>query len=207
MEIIDINNWNRKEHFKHFSALKDPFFGVVIPFDVTKAYKFSKANNIGFFGIYLHACMKAINDVDALKLRIENDHVVRYETIHASPTIMRDDKSFGFSFVKFHKDLNSFLNNLNDEKVRIKNSNNLYPPVNGLDCIHCSAMPWLHFTGHKEPVSGLVDSVPKLAFSKMTSLDQVKTMNVAISVNHALVDGYDVSVFSEKFQYYLDNYK
>jgi len=29
-------------------------------------------------------------------------------------------------------------------------------------------------------------------------------MNVSISVNHALVDGYDVGLFSEKFQGFLN---
>ncbi|MDH3323842.1 MAG: CatA-like O-acetyltransferase, partial [Flavobacteriaceae bacterium] len=68
MEIIDINHWNRKQHYEHFSAMKDPFFGVTVSFDVTKAYQFSKEKKISFFGRYLHDCMKAINEVDALKL-------------------------------------------------------------------------------------------------------------------------------------------
>ena len=49
MEIIDINHWNRKQHYEHFSAMKDPFFGVTVSFDVTKAYQFSKENKISFF--------------------------------------------------------------------------------------------------------------------------------------------------------------
>ena len=29
-KIIDIATWNRKEHFEHFSAFDDPFFGVTV---------------------------------------------------------------------------------------------------------------------------------------------------------------------------------
>lgn len=204
MEILDIETWNRKQHYQHFSAMKDPFFGVTIPLEVSSAYKYSKEKKLGFFGKYLHDCMKAINDVDALKLRIEDGKVVKYSVIHASPTIMRTDKTFGFSFVKFNEDLNIFLKNLEAEKERIMGCNNLYPPTNSLDCIHCSALPWFSFTGHKEPVSGLVDSVPKLAFSKIEIEKNSILMNVSISVNHALVDGHDVGLFVEKFQYYLN---
>ena len=204
MEIINIDTWNRSQHYKHFSAMKDPYFGVTVPLEVTTAYQFSKKENLSFFGKYLHDCMKAINDVDALKLRIEDEKVVKYNVIHASPTIMRNDKTFGFSFVRYNSDLIVFLKNLNSEKERILNSNDLYPPTNSLDCIHCSAMPWFSFTGHKEPVSGIQDSVPKLSFSKMTSLNNKNLMNVSISVNHALVDGYDVGLFIERFQYYLN---
>ena len=204
MEIFDIENWNRKQHYNHFSKLKDPYFGVTITVDVTKAYHFSKEKKISFFGRYLHDCMKAINGVDELKLRINNSVVEKHEVINASATIMRQDNTFGFSFINFDENLDVFLNNLENEKQRINSTTDLFPPVNGLDCIHCSALPWLSFSGHKEPVSGEIDSVPKLAFSKIVFNSDKIEMNVAINVNHALVDGYHVSLFAEKFQYYLN---
>ena len=204
MEIFDIENWNRKQHYNHFSKLKDPYFGVTITVDVTKAYHFSKEKKISFFGRYLHDCMKAINDIDELKLRINNSVVEKHEVINASATIMRQDNTFGFSFINFDENLDVFLNNLENEKQRINSTTDLFPPVNGLDCIHCSALPWLSFSGHKEPVSGEIDSVPKLAFSKIVFNSDKIEMNVAINVNHALVDGYHVSLFAEKFQYYLN---
>jgi chloramphenicol O-acetyltransferase type A len=204
MEILDIETWNRKQHYQHFSAMKDPFFGVTISFDVSKAYDYSKEKKVSFFGKYLHDCMKAINDVDALKLRIQDEKVIKYNLIHASPTIIKADKTYGFSFVKFNEDINVFLKNLEVEKERIQGSKNLFPPINSLDCIHCSALPWFSFTGHKEPVSGLLDSVPKLAFSKTERTNKSLIMNVSINVNHALVDGYDIGLFVEKFQYYLN---
>ena len=115
-------------------------------------------------------------------------------------------ETFGFSFIKFDEDLNVFINNINKEQDRINNSTELYPPEEyRLDCIHCSAMPWINFTGHKEPVSGQKDSVPKFAFSKAVEIDNKLMMNVALNVNHALVDGYHVSLFSEKFQEYLNH--
>lgn len=204
MDFIDINTWKRKQHYEHFIAMKDPFFGVTVSVDVSKAYQFSKQKKLSFFGRYLHDCMKAINDVDALKLRIEYEKVVKHEIIHASPTIMREDKTFGFTFIKFNNDLSVFLENLEVEKQRVMNSDKLYPPINSTDCIHCSALPWFSFTGHKEPDSGLMDSVPKLAFGKAETNNKSLKMNVAIRVNHALVDGYDVGLFVEIFQDYLN---
>ena len=204
MEIINIDTWKRKQHYEHFNAMKDPFFGVTVTMDVSKAYNFSKENKISFFGKYLHDCMKAINDVDALKLRIDNENIITYKVINASPTILRKDQTFGFSYINFDKNLNIFLENFEAEKQRVLSSNELYPPVNSTDCIHCSALPWVSFLGHKEPISGLIDSVPKLAFGKVEAKNEKFSMNVAIRVNHALVDGYDVGLFIEKFQYYLN---
>ena len=67
MKIIDINTWNRKQHYEHFSELVDSTFAVTIPFDVTKAHQYSKKHKISFFAKYLHDCMKAINSVENLK--------------------------------------------------------------------------------------------------------------------------------------------
>lgn len=200
MKELDVNTWNRKEHFEHFSKLKDPYFGITIPFNVTKAYALSKDKKVSFFGTYLHACMQAINGVENLKYRIVDDKVVIFNTINASATIMRENKTFGFSYIDYNENLDLFLSNFQDEKQRINTSSNLFPPKNGLDCIHCSALPWSDFSGHKEPVSGLQESVPKLAFGKMKEVNNEKIMNVAINVNHALVDGYHLSLFSELFQ-------
>lgn len=185
-------------------GLKDPYFGVTIPFDVSIAYKWAKENKKSFFAVYLHDCMTALNSVENLRYRVDNKKVVCFDTIHASATIMRADKTFGFSFINYSDQLDQFISNLESEKSRIENSKDLYPPVNSLDCIHCSAIPWLNFSGHKEPVSGQLDSVPKLAFSKVVDQDGKLMMNVAIAVNHALADGYHVGLFSEKFQNVLN---
>lgn len=205
MKVIDVNTWNRKLHFNHFNALSDPYFSITLPIDVTKAYKFATKNKLSFFGKYLHDCMRAINSVNNLKYRIVNNQVIECDIIHASATLMRKDNTYGFSFIDFDENLDVFLININKEKERIENSLDLYPPKNGLDCIHCSALPWFNFSGHKEPFSGVKDSVPKVAFSKAVENSGRLEMNVAISVNHALADGYHIGLFVQEFQDYLNS--
>ena len=185
--------------------MHDPYFAVTVPFDVANAYTQAKAQGIGFFARYLHDCMKAINAVENLKLRLVDDQIVAYDIIHASATFLRTNKTFGCSFIRYDEDLTVFSNHIKLEKQRIENSDDLFPPENGLNCIHCSALPWLNFTGHKEPHSGQPDSVPKLAFGKTETVGKKMIMQVAISVNHALVDGYHVGLFAEKFQENLNS--
>tara|TARA_R110000868_G_scaffold109560_1_gene297760 strand:+ start:17939 stop:18562 length:624 start_codon:yes stop_codon:yes gene_type:complete len=207
MKFLDIDRWNRKEHFEFFNTFLDPYFSVTTKFDVTKAKFFSKENHLPFFAVYLHACMKAINSIENFKYRIQEGKVVVYETIHASPTIIRPDHTFGFSFINFSDDVFEFTANFKSEKERVLNSNTLFPPVNSLDCIYCSAMPWTNFLGHKEPISNAKESVPKLAFGKAIETNGKLEMTVAISVNHALMDGYHIGIFNDKFQEFLNSYK
>ncbi len=204
MKEINIDTWNRKQHYQHFVALSNPFFAVTVPLDVTNAYQKSKINGKSFFVRYLHDCMKSINQVDNMRYRIKEGKVFDVDTIHASATIMREDNTFGFSWIHFNDDYDNFYNSFLEEKLRIQNNHELYPPINGDNCIHCSAMPWFNFTSQKEPVSGKLESIPELSFSKVVTTDNRMIMNVAISVNHALVDGYHVGQFVELFQEYLD---
>ena len=44
--VINLDNWNRKEHFKFFSALDDPFWGITTTVDFTSIYQQSKNNQI-----------------------------------------------------------------------------------------------------------------------------------------------------------------
>ena len=206
MRELDIENWNRKQQYHFFNQFDDPYFAVTVEFDVTKTYKYSKKNNISFFALYLHACMKAINSVENLKYRIENGKVLIHDVIHASPTILRDDHTFGFSFIHFDEDFKIFNKNLEAEKNRILNTTEMFPQQNTEDCIYCSAMPWFNFSGHKEPLFGVKkESVPKLAFGKYVKKKEKLIMPVSIAVNHALVDGYHVGLFVKKFQRLLDN--
>lgn len=207
MKKLNIETWNRKAHFNFFNTFVDPYFGVTAKVDVTKAYAHAKAENKSFFAVYLHACMKAVNAVEAFKYRIENENeVVIHDAIHASATILRPDNTFGFSFIDYDEDYEVFNRNVLQEKERIYNSTDLFPPKNTEDCVYCSAMPWIDFSGHKEPFHGKKESVPRFAFSKMMNEGSAKKMNIAITVNHALMDGYHVGQFVEKYQEYLNSY-
>ena len=205
MNYLDITNWNRKPLFDHFRTLQDPTFAITANVDVTKAYTRAKENKQSFYLTYFHACMIAINSVENLKYRIDGDKIAIYDVINASATIARPDTTFGFSYFDFSENFTVFANNFQQEKERILNSNDLFPPTYSPGCIHSSAIPWVSFTGHKEPYMGDKDaSVPQLAFGKLIIEENKKLMPVAINVNHALVDGLHIGQFFEKFQQELD---
>ncbi|WP_296637455.1 chloramphenicol acetyltransferase [Polaribacter sp.] len=205
MRYLELESWNRIQHFKHFKSLKDPFFAITTSVDVTIAYKKAKKENVSFFALYLHACLKALNAVENFRYRIHDNKVAVYDVIHASATIARPNHTFGFSFINFSEDFKTFHKNFKKEKERILNSATLFPLVNSDDCMYCSALPWVSFTSQKEPNAGIKDdSIPKLAFGKFTEDNKQLKMPVGITVNHALVDGYHLGLFFKEFQSQLD---
>lgn len=203
---INLSSWNRKEHFEFFSKFEEPFFGITVNIDCTIAYDYTKQNNISLFLYYLYQSLKAANEVEAFKYRIINDKVFIYEKINASPTINRPDGTFGFAYMDYEKNENIFYKNAKQVIEIVKQSKGLKPATSGDNVIHFSAIPWINFTSLSHARSySFKDSCPKISFGKIINENNKKSMNVAIHVHHALVDGYDVGLFIDKFQNLMNN--
>ena len=168
--VINLDNWNRKEHFKFFSALDDPFWGITTTVDFTSIYQQSKNMEVSFFLYSVHFLLKCINATTAFKLRIENGEVVEYDKINISPTIGREDGTFGFGFFEYDTDLSLFIENAEKEIHRVKNSTGLSfsKDTARADVIRYSALPWFAFSEMKHAGSIQTgDSIPKISTGKL----------------------------------------
>jgi len=203
---IDINSWIRKDHYNFFSQFDEPFFGVTVEVDCTKAYTDSKSQNFSFFLKYLHCSLLAINNIETLKLRIENEEVWLYNKINASPTINRPDGTFGFAYIDFCENFDDFSSVANKEIEKVQTSVGLNPAGPSQNVIHYSSLPWIKFTSISHARSfKFKDSCPKISFGKIYDQNERKIMPISIHVHHALVDGYHIGLFVEKFQELLNH--
>lgn len=206
--VIDLDNWNRKEHFNFFNSFEEPYFGLTFELDVTEAKAYSKKNGLPFFLVYHFLSTKVLNQIDALRLRIEGEQVVCYDVIHATTTIMREDKTFSFSFIPFHDDLGRFIEDGLAEIERIQSTSGIGMSGHAarLDIIHYSTLPWVPFKGltHARSFS-FKDSAPKISFGKLIQEGDTWKMPVSIFSHHALVDGYDIGLYYDSFQEILTN--
>jgi len=200
-KLFDLENWARKDHFNFFNSFDEPFYGVVVEVDCTLAYEKCKREGKSFFLYYLHQSLAAANTIENFKLRIEDNQVYLYDQCNASAVINRADGTFGFSYIDYEIDFSDFEINAKREMEQVRNTKGLDLEGNGANVIHISAMPWLKFTSLSHARSfAFKDSCPKFSYGKMTEIDGRKSMPIAIHVNHALVDGYHVSLFVDEFQ-------
>lgn len=201
--LIDLASWNRREHFNFFSAFDEPFFGLVSTVDCTRALAEAKQLGVPFFLYYLHCALLAVNEVEALRYRIEDGQVYCYDCIHASATIGRADHTFGFSFIEQHDDLAAFVAAATAEIAAVQASEGLRlsPATARPDVIHFSAIPWVRFTGLTHARSfGRPDSCPKLSVGQTYVEGAATLLPVSINVHHGLADGYQVGQFLAAFQ-------
>lgn len=199
-KIIDLSTWNRKEHFEHFSAFDDPFFGVTVNVECTRSYQEAKSKDISFFLLILHRIITAAAKVEEFRYRIEGDQVVCYDSLFPEATVARADHTFSFASFEYDPDEMAFIRKAKAEMERLQQTTGLnkegtFHP----NAIHYSAVPWLTFTDMKHPTnmrSG--DSVPKISTGKYFKDGERLMLPVSVTCHHGLMDGYHVSKFIEK---------
>ncbi|WP_284650882.1 chloramphenicol acetyltransferase [Flavobacterium terrisoli] len=202
---LNLDTWNRKEHFLFFKQMEEPFFGVSTRVDCTKAYAKAKELGVTFFTYYLHKTLTAVNAVENFRYRIIDNEVYVFDRIDVSATILREDNTFGFSFMEYDENLKEFAEITKKEIARIHNTTGLITRDFEINLIHFSALPWIDFTSYSHArsfTSG--DSCPKVSFGKMIEENGKKTMPIAVHVHHGLVDGYHVGQFLTLFQELLN---
>lgn len=196
-KIIDIATWNRKEHFEHFSAFDDPFFGVTVNVDCSSSYQFAKDQGISFSLLILHRIITAASQVEEFRYRIQDGSVVCYDSLVPEATVARPDSTFSFASFEYEADVHDFIRKAQAEIKRLQqttglNKGGVFHP----NAIHYSAVPWLAFTDMKHPSnlrSG--DSVPKISTGKFFREGERLLLPISITCHHGLMDGYHVGRF------------
>jgi chloramphenicol O-acetyltransferase type A len=143
----------------------------------------------------------AVNAIPEMRYRLIEQEVYDVETVHASATVLRDDKTFGYSKMIFDEDFKVFSLNVQAEIDRIKAESGLDVMKGMVDVIHFTAIPWIKFTSISHARHFAVeDSMPKISTGKIYQEHSKIFMPFSVHVNHALVDGYHLGQFIEKLE-------
>ena len=198
---LDLTTWNRKEHFLFFKQMEEPFYGITTSIDCTKAYAKAKELGVSFFSYYLHKTLSAVNAIENFRYRIIEDEVYVFDVIDASATIMREDTTFGFSYMPYTENPIDFAQIVQTEIERIQTTTGVFTREYPENLIHFSALPWINFSSLSHARSfSWPDSCPKISYGKLLDENGKKTMPISVHVHHGLVDGYHVGLFLDALQ-------
>lgn len=196
--IIDMQEWTRRDHYLYFGSLDDPYFGITAKADFTSCYMQAKQDGRSFFLYSLHKILRAANAVTEFRYRIEDGKVVLYDLVGASPTIGREDGSFGFGLFEYYEDRKQFVSQAEKEIGRVKAASGLCLGEGEArnDLIYYSSIPWMDFSGLKH--AGKMSkgqSVPRISTGRLMPVEDRLMMTVSVELNHGLADGYHVAQF------------
>ncbi|MDX1624717.1 MAG: CatA-like O-acetyltransferase [Gemmatimonadota bacterium] len=204
---LDLDAWERREHFAFFRDYDQPFFNLCAEVDVSSALARCRGGGGPSFSVtVLFHSTAAANGVEAFRYRIRGDGVVVHDVIHAGTTVLRPDGTFGFAYVDYEGSLEAFAEAAEEAFVSARRSDRALDPRDERDdLIHHTVIPWIAFTSmaharRHDPE----DSVPKISFGRYHGDEGAERMPVSVEVHHALMDALHVGRFLDSFQERLD---
>ncbi len=203
MKRFNINRWNRKEQYNFFKDYEDPFFSISLNVDITNLYSFCKKNDLSFMLSLYYYMMEVANSILEFRLRIVNGEIYDVENMLMGSTVLNKDNTFFFCYFPSNESVEVY-NRVGKELIdKIKKNNSGFEDKEeDLAVIHGSVLPWLSFTSIKHARKGdeKDKGIPKFVFGKYFDQADNKLMPLTIDVHHALMDGYHVALFLDRFQ-------
>lgn len=206
MRIIDINKWNRKQHFEYFSQLDYPHFNVCTNVDISRFLQYIKTEKRPFFISLLYVATKAANSVEVLRYRIKEKTVIEHERVHPAFTMMTDHGVFSFCSSRYTEAFAVFKENTANAIEAAKGYINIEDRPLEDDVLYITSLPWVSFTSVTHPIHMKpTDSVPRITWGKYFEENGIIKLPFSLQAHHALADGAHVGQYFEILQSILDS--
>ena len=203
---LDIEKWPRKATYEFFKDYEDPFFNFVANIDVSSVYRFCKKNNLKFSLASLYYSLVAANEIREFKIRLVDGKLVEFDRIHATQTILNDDKTFSFAYFEMKDDVFEFNRLGKEAREKYKALKTFDVESDRFDLIYYSVIPWVSFTSFKH--ASRLDkgqTIPRVVFGKVFTNNGRMLMPLSVEANHTVMDGFHVGKFFTRFQEALDS--
>ena len=206
MEYIDFHSWPRKEHFRFFSGLSFPFYGVTLSLDVTNLRSYVKAHGLSFYYALIYATLTAMNGLPDFLYKIRGDRIVRHDRLHPSFVVLDEDTHL-IKIVNVPLDgtMEAFCRRAEEQVLTQKEPFPDAQQENRDDLVYISCTPWFSFTSlSNEMDCDPDDSIPRITWGKYEERNGRLILPYAVQLNHRLLDGWHVAQLLQTVQGLLD---
>lgn len=201
--LVDLENFERKDSILFFQSFFEPNISITSEVECTGAKERARKHGVSFFFYYLHAMLKACNEIKEFKYRISPQGEVYYYDTIDTLAIIRTGENGAYNTLRlpYDSDLKQFAEKACTliEKHKIHNypfaSTDKGVTDDDQGVFLVSAMPTLSFTGISFAHRGPVESYPLSLVGKMITREGKEYIPIGIKVNHAFIDGYHLDKF------------
>ena len=210
-EIIDLEKYERKEHFLHYMNTVPCFYSLTTSIDITNLEKFIKEKGYKLYPTIIYAITRIVNNHKEFRMSLDSENRLGYYTeMDPSYTIFHKDNNtfsniwteYNQNFIEFYKSYEKDMKEYGDEKgfitKKCENSN----------LVNISAIPWTSFTGFNLNLpKGDKYLLPIFTIGKYFNKDNKILLPLAVQVHHSVCDGFHTSRFINELQELLNNFE
>ena len=197
-EPINLNAWERAEHYRHFMEEVPCGYSVTVELDIT---------NLAGQRLYpamLWLITHTVNEFPAFRTALTDKGPGVYGQMHPAYTVFNEErKTFSGIWTAFDEDYGAFLKAYERDVAQYASSTAYEPkpgrPENSFDI---SMIPWAQFTSFNLNFFGGSGKylLPIFTMGKAFMRDGKRMLPLAVQVHHAVCDGYHVGMFVESLQ-------
>lgn len=207
--LIDIENWDRKEYYEHYLKAVRCTYSITSNIDITDLFVKLKNINLKLYPALIYMAAKVVNGHEEFRTCLdENDNLGYWESMNPCFTIFhRDNKMFTNIWTIFSEDYRTFYTNYNDDI-------NKYGSIKKFDAkgnepkntFNVSCIPWTSFTGFNLNLYTEGNYLlPIITYGKYFKQDERIILPLSLQMHHAVCDGYHASIFFNEIQVLVQN--
>lgn len=159
----------------------------------------------------LYFVTTALNNIEEMRLRVENKEVVLYDVVNPAYTVMTGDGVFDNCDSLYDKNYDKFYELAKiaiDKRNKHIDEDASYNDLSKFDQYYITSLPWIDFDSMIHPMPNDDSSyVPRICWGKYYQIDNEYYIDFNIQVSHALVDGYPLSLAFLEIEKYLNSPK
>lgn len=206
-QIIELKDFYRKDAVEFFSTFYTPSTTMTHEVECTGVRERAKAQGISFSLFYTHAMLKATNEIEEFRYRIdEKGQIVLYDVIHTNIIANSGGNEVVTVILplKYDADLHRFCKEAMNQINTIKAGESLAARQkeiwgNELNYFPISTVPFLSFTSNNMTVNKRWEGfIPLSVVGKLVVREGKEYLPIAICTNHAFVDGYYLGKFFDR---------
>ena len=194
---IDIQNWNRKEHYLHFTTAAKCSVSITKDLDVTALYKATKEKQKSFYISFLYAVCKIINRHEEFKMcyHWQDDKLILWNEVVPSHLIFHEDsETFTRIWSKWNPNYEGFYDNCMKDIAFGKSFSGYSVPNVPENIFDVSCIPWINYTSMDINLAGeYIYLAPMLTWGKYEEIGNRLLMPFTFEIHHAAADGYHTS--------------
>lgn len=204
-EIIDIDQWKRKQHYQIFKEYQNPRYDISFELDITNFYHKIKMQNLSFTLAFIYSIAEAANGIEEFRYRFEDGNVVIYNKINLSFAYLnRETELFKNVVVEYKSNMNEFVTYAKDIA---KNQKEYFTGPMGNNVYQFSSIPWISFTHISHTNSGKKNNAtPMFVWGKYYDKGEKLMLPFSIEAHHSFVDGIHMGKLAENLQLFLNEY-
>ena len=198
---IDLDTWERKEHFLHYLDEVTCAYSMTVELDITALH------GQRLYPAMLWLLTRTVNDHPAFRMQLVEGRLGLYDALDPSYTIFHpESKTFSVIWTAFDPDYERFLRAYAADTEQYRSATAFCPkPASPGGLFDVSMIPWTTFTSFDLHIYGAGRHLlPIFTMGKAFERGSRRLLPLSIRVHHAVCDGYHVAAFVEDLQAKID---